>query len=377
MKAKKICTLFLVSALILGLGACAQPSTPSTSSSSPSATESPSATPTESPKPTSISLGVFITGRLGDSPDYDKLADTARKMALRDPRLKVEVFEAGFDQSKWEEQLTSFASSGRFDVIYLSNESMGPMAVKVAAKVPNVKFIVNDSWVVGNPRIYCSFINKYQQSYLYGYMMALVSTSTMPAVNPDKKIGFIYAQHYMTMDDLIIPGIEKGAKAVDPEFEVKTVMLGNWYDSTKAESLTNSLIDEGVDVMGSVVGSAVPGVISACKNRGIYMVYYDTASFDKAPGVIVGAVESNIDDEVQHNLERLLDGTLPWGTSEVFGAEKGYVSVPTNAPAYVNNVPESARQAFEAELQKVISGTIDLSMPQEVLDKINAAANAQ
>lgn len=372
MKAGKIWVYFLIGILILSLGACAQPSTPSPSSSS-----SPSPTPSASPTPTEIKLGVFIPGRLGDSPDYDKLADTAQRMALRDPRLKVEVFEAGFDQSKWEEQLTSFASSGRFDVIYTSNESMGPMAAKVAAKVPNVKFIVDDSWVIGNPRIYCSLMNKYQQSYLYGYMMALVSTSTMPGVNPDKKIGFIYGQHYTTMDDLIIPGIELGAKAVDPSFEVKTVMLGNWYDATKAESLTNSLIDEGVDVMGSVCGSGVAGVISACKNRGIYMIYYDTAGFDKGPGVIVGAVEANVDDMVANNLERLLAGTLPWGTSEVFGAEKGYISVPVNAPAYVNSVPEAQRQAFSAELAKVINGTKDLSIPQAVLDKINAAATGQ
>jgi simple sugar transport system substrate-binding protein len=295
-------------------------------------------------------------------------------MSMRDPRLKVEVFEAGFDQSKWEEQLTSFAASGRFDVVYTSNESMGPMAAKVAQKVPNVKFIVDDSWVVGNDRIYCSLMNKYQQSYLFGYLMALVSTSTMPGVNPDKKVGFIYGQHYTTMDDLIIPGIEAGIKAVDPEFELKTAMLGNWYDATKAESLSNSLIDEGVDVMGSVCGSGVAGVISACKNRGIYMIYYDTAAFDKAPGVIVGAVEANVDDMVAFNLQRLLEGTIPWGTSEVFGAEKGYISVPTNAPAYVNNVPEEARNAFASELQKVINGEKDLSIPQAVLDKINAAA---
>jgi basic membrane lipoprotein Med (substrate-binding protein (PBP1-ABC) superfamily) len=372
MKLGKFWIWFLVVALILGLGACSQPSTPS-SSTSPSSTP----TQTESPKPTSVRLGVFIPGRLGDSPDYDKLADTAQRMSMRDPRLKVEVFEAGFDQSKWEEQLTSFASSGRFDVIYTSNESMGPMAAKVAAKVPDVKFIVDDSWVIGNPRIYCSLMNKYQQSYLYGYMMALVSTSTMPGVNPDKKIGFIYGQHYTTMDDMIIPGIEAGAKAVDPGFELKTVMLGNWYDATKAESLTNSLIDEGVDVMGAVVGSAVPGVISACKNRGIYMIYYDTAGFDKGPGVIVGAVEANVDDMVSNNLERLLNGTIPWGTSEVFSAEKGYISVPLNAPAYVNSVPDSVRQAFLTEYNKVISGEKNLSIPQSVLDKINQAAQGQ
>jgi basic membrane lipoprotein Med (substrate-binding protein (PBP1-ABC) superfamily) len=373
---RRILVLALVGIFLLTAVGCAQPSTPS-STPSPSSTTSPTPTPTptasQPPKLTNVRLGVFIPGRLGDSPDYDKLADGAQRLAMRDKRLTVSVFEAGFDQSKWTEQLTSYAASGNYDVIYTSNESMGPMVAQVAKSVPNIKFIVNDSWVAGNDRIYCSFTNRYQQSYLYGYMMALVSTSTLPGANPDKKIGLIYGQHYTTMDDLIIPGIEAGAKAVDPAFELKSVMLGNWFDAAKAESLTNALIDEGVDVMGAVVGSALPGVLNACTSRKVYMVTYDTANFDKAPGVIVGSVESQIGDMVTADLNALLNGTVPWGKPEVFGAEKGYVSSPLNAPAWLQ-IPENVRQQYATEYNKVVSGQKALPVPQSVLDKINAAA---
>lgn len=375
MRFSKGIALFMMLVLLVTVSACAQ-ATPTTTTPPPSpTTSSPSPTPTTPPPPSNVRLGVFIPGRLGDSPDYDKLADTALRTAMRNKALTVDVFEAGFDQSKWVEMLTSFASSGKFDVIYTSNEALGPMVAAVAKQVPNVKFIVNDSWVVGNNQIYCSFLNKYQQSYLFGYMMALVSTSTLPGANPDKKLGFIYGQHYTTMDELIIPGIEAGAKAVDPAFEVKSVMLGNWYDATKAESLTTSLIDEGVDVMGAVVGSAAPGVINACKNKGVYMCYYDTASFDKGPGVVVGAVESNVQDVVSMDLDRLLAGTLPWGKPEIFGADKGYISAPLKAPAWMT-VPENARKKFETEYNTVISGAKKLDIPQAVLDKINAAASS-
>ena len=372
---KKTLVLLISGILLLTAVGCAQPSTPTpTPSPTQTSSPSPSPTPTTPPTPSNVRLGVFIPGRLGDSPDYDKLADTALRTAMRDKRLTVTVFEAGFDQSKWTEQLTSMAASGNYDVIYTSNESMGPMVAAVAKQVPNIKFIVNDSWVMGNNSIYCSFTNKYQQSYLYGYMMALVSTSTLPGVNPEKKIGFIYGQHYTTMDDLIIPGIEAGAKAVDPAFELKTVELGNWFDATKAESLTNALIDEGVDVMGSVCGSGLAGVINACKTKNAYMVTYDAANFDKAPGLIVGSVESQIGDMVTNDLDELLAGTIKWGTSEVFGADKGYVSSPIKAPAWMI-VPESTRLQYEAEYNKVISGSKALPVPQAVLDKINAAAN--
>jgi basic membrane lipoprotein Med (substrate-binding protein (PBP1-ABC) superfamily) len=321
-----------------------------------------------------VRLGVFIPGRLGDSPPYDALANGAQKAALRDKRLTVEVFEAGFDQSKWQEQLTTFAASGKFDVVYTSNEALGPMVVKVAQTVPNVKFMVNDSYVTGNDRIFTAFFNKYQQGYLYGYMMALVSTSTLPGANADKKIGLIYGQHYTMMDDLIIPGIEAGAKAVDPAFELKTAMLGNWYDAKKAESLANSLIDEGVDCLGAIAGSGNAGVVSAAKTRGVYMVWFDVAGFDKAPGTVIGTVGSSNEDLVTLELRNLLDGTVQWGKPLIVGAEQGYISVPLNAPGYINYVPADAQKKFADVYQKVVSGALPLTVPQAILDKLDKAA---
>lgn len=372
---RAIVVLITVAVLFSAIGCASSTPTPTptpTPTSTPSPTPSPTAT--TPPPPTSIRLGVFIPGRLGDSPPYDALANGAQKAALRDKRLTVEVFEAGFDQSKWQEQLTSFAASGKYDVIYASNEALGPLVVKTAATVPNVKFLVNDSYVTGNDRIFTAFFNKYQQGYLYGYMMALVSTSTLPGANPDKKLGLIYGQHYTMMDDLIIPGIEAGAKAVDPAFELKTAMLGNWYDAKKAESLASSLIDEGVDCLGAIAGSGNAGVVNAAKTRGVYMVWFDVAGFDKAPGTVIGTVGSSNEDLVTLELKNLLDGTITWGKPLIVGAEQGYISVPLLAPGYVNFMPADAQKKFAEVYNKVVSGTLPLPVPQAILDKLDKAA---
>jgi simple sugar transport system substrate-binding protein len=318
---------------------------------------------------------VFIPGALGDSPPYDALADGARRLALRDNRIKlVNVFEAGFDQSKWTEQFIAFAASGKYDVVYTSNEALGGMVVAASKQVPNVKFIINDCYVKGSDRIFSSFLNKYQESYLYGYMMALISSSSMKGMNAEKKIGLVYGQHYVTLDELIIPGMTAGAKAVDPAFEVKTVMLGNWYDAKKAESLADSLIDSGVDVIGSIAGSGNAGVIRSAVNRGALMCYYDTPGFDKAPGTVVGSVGAENADVVARNLENLLAGKITWGTPEVLGAEQGFVTVPLKAPGWVGGVSEDVRKKFEALFNKVVSGEQVIPVPQSVLDKINTAS---
>lgn len=324
-----------------------------------------------------IRLGIVIPGALGDSPPYDSLADGARRFALRDKRIQlVNVFEMGFDQSKWVEKFVAFAASGKYDVVYSSNEALGAMAVAAAKQVPNVKFIVNDCYVSGNDRIFTSFFNKFEQGYLYGYTMALVSSSSMPGMNADKKIGLVYGQHYSTLDDLIAPGIEAGAKAVDPAFELKSVMLGNWYDAKKAESLANSLFDAGVDVIGSIAGSGNAGVIRAAVNRGAKVVYFDVAAFDKAPGTIVASVGAENGDLVMKNLQLLVEGKIPWGKPEVLGTSDGYISMPLRAPGYVSNVPEDLRKLIQAEFDALSSGAKKLPVPQAVLDKINAASQA-
>ena len=166
----------------------------------PAAAAAPALPTAEKP----IRLGIVIPGALGDSPPYDSLADGARRFALRDKRIQlVNVYEMGFDQSKWVEQFVAFAASGKYDVVYTSNEALGAMAVAAAKQVPNVKFIVNDCYVAGNDRIFTSFFNKFQQGYLYGFTMALISQSSIKGMNADKKIGLVYGQHYSTLDDLI------------------------------------------------------------------------------------------------------------------------------------------------------------------------------
>ena len=323
-----------------------------------------------------IRLGVFIPGQLGDSPPYDHLAEAAEKFALRNDGLElVRIFEAGFDQSQWPEMLLTFAASGAYDVIYTSNESMGPLCVEVLEQVPNVKFIVNDAYVLGVDGLYTTFFNNTQQAFLFGYMMALISTSEMENVNADKKVGLVFGQHYVMMDDMIIPGMEQGAQYLDPEFELVTAMLGNWYDAGKAAQLADSMAEQGVDVYGSICGSGNAGVLSSAVNNGLYVLWYDSDGFDKAPGTVVASFIKDNAAATTRNLERLLEGTLPWGEAEILGAEEGYIYVPVRAGAYVRSVPEAVRDQFQLVYDQVVSGEIDISVPQEVLDKINAAAH--
>ncbi|MBU1050884.1 BMP family ABC transporter substrate-binding protein [Candidatus Bipolaricaulota bacterium] len=323
-----------------------------------------------------IRIGVFIPGRLGDSPPYDSMTDAVEKFALRNDSVElVRIFEAGFDQALWPEMLLTFAASGNYDVIYTSNEALGPLCVEVLNQVPDVKFIVNDAYVVGNDRLFTTFFNNTQEAYLFGYMMGLISISNMDNVTIDRTVGLVYGQHYVMMDDMIIPGMEAGAQAVDPAFHLVTAMLGNWYDAAKAEQLANSMADQGVDVFGTIAGSGNAGVLSSAVNKGLYVLWYDSDGYDKAPGTVVCSIIKDNGAATTKNLENLVDGTLAWGEPEILGAEEGYIYVSLRDARYINSLPEDVRTQFEEMYHKVVSGELEIIVPQDVLDRIDAAAH--
>ncbi len=54
--------------------------------------------------------------------------------------------------------------------------------------------------------------NQYQQSYILGYLAALVTTSNMNGANSWKRIGFILAQEFPLITNDILPGFKDGAK---------------------------------------------------------------------------------------------------------------------------------------------------------------------
>jgi predicted aspartyl protease len=58
----------------------------------------------------------------------------------------------------------------------------------------------------------------------------------------------------------------------------------------------------------------------------------------------------------------------------VLGAEQGYIYVSLRDADYINSLPEDVRTAFEVVYNQVVSGELEIVVPQEVLDKINAAA---
>ncbi|MDR1353669.1 MAG: BMP family ABC transporter substrate-binding protein [Treponema sp.] len=311
----------------------------------------------------SLSVLVYITGMTAGSPTYELLAEGAENFAASRDNVTVKVYEAGFNQAEWEEQLTSLVASGEYDLVLGSNPSLPEICANVGKKFPNQKFIITDAEYAGSPQISTYLYNQYEQSLFLGYLAGLITTSNMPHANASKKIGFIAAQEYPLLNKHIVPAFLVGARMADPAIELDFRVIGNWFDASKAADLARSMIESGVDVFASIAGGAAQGMIRTAEERGAYAVFHNTNEYKTAPGVIVGCGVIEQKKLVEEILADALEGKTAWGTAKTVGVRDGYVGFVSGDPGYTAYLPLGIREKFDAFMADMKAGRVAYTVP--------------
>jgi len=236
----------------------------------------------------SVSVLVFITGIIAGSPPYELMAEGVHEFENSNSNITIKIYEAGMNQAEWEQQLAEMVSTGDYDVVIGSNPSLPEICVNVAARFPNVRFIITDAHYEGHSQIKTYYFNQYEQSLFLGYLAGLITTSNMQFANSQKRIGFIAAQEYPMLTNEMLPGFIEGARLVDPQIELDRRIVGSWGDPSKAAELALAMMDSGVDVFTAIAGGSAQGLIRTAAERGAYIVWYNTNSYSLAPGIIAG-----------------------------------------------------------------------------------------
>jgi simple sugar transport system substrate-binding protein len=311
----------------------------------------------------SLSVLVYITGVMAGSPPYTALGEGAQEFAAEHESVTVKIYEAGFNQAEWEQQLTALVASGEYDVVLGSNPSLPEICERVGNKFPEQKFIIADSFYEGNDQIRTYLYNQYEQSLYLGYLAALVSTSSLEYANSEKKIGFIAAQEYPLLNKHIVPGFLAGAHMVDEEITLDFRVIGNWFDANKAADLASSMHSGGVDVFAAIAGGAAQGLFKVAQEEGAYIVYHNTNEYASAPGHVVGCGSMEQKKLVKEVLSDVLSGTVAYGTASIVGLQEGYLGFFFDDPLYQKTLPESIRTEFASFMQRLQSGDISYTLP--------------
>jgi simple sugar transport system substrate-binding protein len=305
---------------------------------------------------------VFITGVIAGSPTYELMAEGALEFERNNQKVSVKIYEAGVNQAEWEQQLEEMVSSGDYDVVLGSNPSLPEICANIAKKFPNQKFIIADAQYEGHPQIKTYLYNQYEQSLFLGYLAGLITTSSMPHANSQKRIGFIAAQEYPLLTRQMVPGFLEGARLVDHEIELDRRIVGSWVDAAKASELTAAMIDSGVDVFTAIAGGAAQGMIRTAAERGAYIVWYNNDAYNLAPGIIAGCGIMEQKKLVMEILSGVIADEIQYGVPETLGVKEGYLAFLFDNPSY-RGLPSAIREKFETFMDDFRAGRINYTVP--------------
>ncbi len=226
-----------------------------------------------------------------------------------------------------------------------------PHILKLAAEYPEVQFFhCGGMYVEGkhpkNVGSYFGYIDEMQ--YISGIVAAHTSKTG--------KLGFVAAK---PIPQVLrnINSFTLGARSVKPTITTQVVFTGDWSVPVKEAEATNSMVDQGVDVIMCHVDSPKV-VIETAERRGIYTSGYHADQISLASkGYLTGAewdwtsVYTNYAKMIQEG-KTLMNGGIPHLLRG--GLKDGFVKLSAYGPA----VGEAAKKDAEAAKAQFMAGTL-------------------
>jgi simple sugar transport system substrate-binding protein len=216
--------------------------------------------------------------------------------------------------------------------------------LRMAEKYPKVRFAhCGGMWTKGkhpmNAGSYFGYIDECQ--YLNGVIAGHMSKS--------KKIGFIAAKP--------IPQVLRncnafllGARSVDPKITCQLIVTGDWSLPVKEAEATNSMVDQGVDVITCHVDSPKV-IVETAEKRGIFSCGYHADQSALAPkGYLTGAEWNWLTPYTEH--VKAAQSGAPMNNFLRGGLKEGFVKM----SPYGKAVPDAARKKADGIKSVMLKG---------------------
>src|SRR5437870_5365904 len=192
----------------------------------------------------------------------------------------------------------------------------------------------------------------------YGYNQAQAQAAAalkkMPGISAGhttktKKLGFIAAK---PIPQVLrnINAFSMGARTVDPKITTQLIVTGDWSLPVKEAEATNSLIDQGVDVVTCHVDSPKV-VVETAERRGIFVCGYHADQSALAPrGYLTGAEWSWTTPYTTHVKDAMAG--KPMNNFMRGGLKDGFVKT----GAYGRAVADHARKSSDSVKAQMLKG---------------------
>lgn len=362
---KKYLSVLLAALMILTLmvgcgGGNGGSSTPPADSNSPA----PGGDAPDGPKVWKVAN--VVNGNLGDKSFFDS-CEAGLKKLQDDGLITYKTFELGAtdaDQPKWVSTIDELSADGEYDIIVCGTYQMDAYLDECAAKYPDQKYFIYDA-EVAQPNVASITFKQNDLGYLVGTAAALMTSSDMDKINPEKVIGFVGGEDGPVINDFLT-GFIQGAQAADPEVKIDTQYVGNFFDTGKGKEIANVMANNKCDVIWGVAGGAGNGAAEAAAEHDIWFIGVDSdqeatfsASQPQMAAVTIFSGLKNCGDGIIYMVDQLNAGTIQWGKTTQLGIAEGGVGLTSGGN--FQKLPDNIKKALDDVAPKVTSGEIKVN----------------
>lgn len=229
----------------------------------------------------SVTVGFIYVGPRQDYGWNQSHWDAAKKISAIDG-VKVVEQENVPETAEVEKVMESMIELDGASVIMATSFGYWKSIKKMALKYPNVLFThIGAIWKEGDPTNVIGYRGYMEEPhYLCGIAAANATKNGKLGFIGSKPLYFIYNN---------CNGFVLGARSVNKDITCNAVITGEWNNPVKEAETTNSLIDQGCDVIIANVDSSKVAIETA-ERRGVFTVGYHSDCSPLAPkGFLTGA----------------------------------------------------------------------------------------
>jgi len=308
----------------------------------------PSTPVTDTEQPVLI-VGVLYGGPITDAGYNQALHDSVVVMQENIENVKVLEAENVPDEAGATSTMENMIKQGAELIIATAFNHQYP-ALELAEKYPDVIFEHVGGWEVSS-----NFGNFFGAPPDAWYLMGIAAGMTTET----NKLGFV-AAYPMGWTATFVNAFSLGAQSVNPDIQTIVAYTFSWGDRAKEADTTNSLINQGCDVITMHVDSPAT-VISTAESRGVYSIGYQSLEAQQfAPEYWISGTGFTFGEKITWIVSTVIDGTWQpmykrWGMSE--GA-MAIAPFGPNIPQEVEDAVYVARDAIDAGEIVVFAGPI-------------------
>jgi len=338
-----ICTLMLLSA-------CA-PKTAATATIAPTTAATAITVATATTEPVGAGpcpiVGATYGGYINDAGYNQAMHEAVMAIKTNIPCVQIIEAENVYDEAGATTTMLNMISQGAKLIIATGFSHQGP-AYALAQTHPDVIFEHAGGWLVrdnmGN-----FFGNPPDGWYLMGVAAGMMTQSN--------KIGFV-ANSPLSWTLVFVNAFELGVQSVNPDAETIVTYTFSWGDSAKEAEVTNSLINQGADVITMHVDSPIT-VVTTAESRGVYSIgFQNLAAQQFAPEYWISGTGFTLGDKLTWLAQEVIDGT--WGDVKSLhcGLAEGCMAIAPFGP----RVPQKVKDMVAEKEAAIEAGTLVVFM---------------